>query len=115
MALSEFEIKKVEKAAGTFLDRRRPPVAIRKEVDIGWRLDKHSFFIFETRPIWNKPSEYQDIDCAKATFVRTQGVWKVYWMRQDIKWHSYEPCSEVKTIEQAIEVVDKDEYGCFFG
>jgi hypothetical protein len=74
MALSEFEIKKIEKAVSQFLDDRRPPIAIRNELDFGWRLDKHSFFFFERRPIWNNPSEYQDLDCIKATFVRTQSI-----------------------------------------
>jgi hypothetical protein len=115
MSLSEFEIKKVQKAVNKFLDKRRPPASIRHELDFGWRLDKHSFFLFETRPIWNNPSEYQDLDCIKATFVRTQSIWKIYWMRRDLKWHSYEPCSEVGTIEQVIDILDEDQYGCFFG
>jgi hypothetical protein len=115
MALSEFEIKKIEKAAGQFLDKRRPPVSIRNELDLGWRLDKHSFYFFERRPVWNDPSVYQDLDCLKAIYVRTQGTWKIYWMRQDLKWHSYEPCKQVKTIEQVLDVLDKDQHGCFLG
>lgn len=115
MALSEFEIKKVEKAAEAFLAIRRPPPSIRNQLDIGWRLEKQSVFIFETRPVWRNPSEYMDYDFAKATYVRTQGVWKIYWMRRDLKWHSYEPNSSVKTIEQFFKVVNEDLYGCFFG
>jgi len=115
MALSEFEIKKIEKAVSKFLAKRRLPVSIRNELDFGWRLEKHSFYVFETRPAWNNPSELQNSDCIKATFVRTQGIWKIYWLRQDLKWHTYEPCGQAKTIEQVIEVLDKDHYGCFFG
>jgi hypothetical protein len=115
MPLSEFELKKIEKAGEAFLKKRRPPVSARHQVDLGWRIDKKSVLIIETRPVWNNPSEHQELICAKATFVRSQGIWKIYWMRQDLKWHSYEPCSHVKAIGQVFDVVDKDEYGCFFG
>ncbi|MCQ8884263.1 DUF3024 domain-containing protein [Pseudoalteromonas agarivorans] len=115
MALTEFEIKKIEKAANAFLNKRRPPVHIRNELDIGWRLEKQSVYIYETRPVWDSPNEYHDLDMAKATFIRAQGKWKIFWMRQDLKWHGYEPNMYVKTIEQVFAVIDHDEYACFFG
>lgn len=115
MALSELEIKKIEKAGKAFLAEHRPPESIRNELDIGWRLEKQSIYIFETRPVWNNPSEYQDLDIAKSTFVRRQGIWKIYWMPSDLKWHVYEPKSRVKTIEQVFKIVSEDEYCCFFG
>ncbi|MGH8716972.1 MAG: DUF3024 domain-containing protein [Burkholderiales bacterium] len=30
---------------------------------------------------------------AKATYVKAQDVWKVFWQRADLKWHRYDPCS----------------------
>ena len=52
---------------------------------------------------------------AKATFVRTKNRWHVFWMRQDLKWHGYEPNLEVHSLEAFLNVVDRDEYCCFFG
>lgn len=49
------------------------------------------------------------------TYVRTQGVWKIFWQRADLKWHGYEPLAEVAAIEDFLEAVDKDEYHCFWG
>ncbi|MDD1782893.1 DUF3024 domain-containing protein [Enterovibrio sp. ZSDZ35] len=115
MALSELEVKRVEKAATVFLATHRPPPEVRSKLDIGWHLDRQSIVIFEIRPIWNDPRSKEEYPFAKATFVRTQGIWKIYWMRQDLKWHSYEPVSQVKTAEAVFETVSKDEYGCFFG
>ncbi|MCL1074887.1 DUF3024 domain-containing protein [Shewanella dokdonensis] len=115
MALSEFEIKKIEKAGAAFLAKHRPPLNIRSKLDLGWRLENQSVYIFEIQPVWNNPEEYQSLDIAKSTFVRSQGVWKLYWMRRDLKWHSYKPESQVTTIEQAFNVVSQDQYGCFFG
>ncbi|MCX7184327.1 MAG: DUF3024 domain-containing protein [Nitrosospira sp.] len=50
---------------------------------------------------------------AKAAIVRTQGLWKVYWKRADLKWHSYEPALEVAASEEFLAVVQQDEYGCY--
>ncbi|WP_404397002.1 DUF3024 domain-containing protein [Idiomarina loihiensis] len=36
-------------------------------------------------------------------------------MRSDLKWHAYEPKSQVKTIDQVFKVVSEDEFCCFFG
>jgi hypothetical protein len=47
--------------------------------------------------------------------VRTRNHWKIYWKRQDLKWHGYEPQLEVRTLDDFLRVVDTDEYGCFFG
>ncbi len=49
MAFSEFEIKQIAKQPQTFLDKRRPPVHIRKELDIDYRIDGNS--IFKIRPL----------------------------------------------------------------
>ncbi|MGE5894877.1 MAG: DUF3024 domain-containing protein [bacterium] len=52
---------------------------------------------------------------AKATYVGTQAIWKVFWQRADLMWHRYDPDSEVRTIEQFLAIVERDEYSCFFG
>ena len=52
---------------------------------------------------------------AKATYVRTQKIWKIYWQRADLKWHSYEPVPTVKTIDAFCAAVEEDPYGCFWG
>jgi len=38
MALSEFEIKKCEKAIALFMSKRRPPAEIRDKVDLDYRI-----------------------------------------------------------------------------
>jgi len=115
MSLSEFELKKCEKAIAAFMKKRRPPPHIRKELDLGHRIKGQSIEIFEIRPEWRNPEITIEIPVAKCTYVRTQGTWKVYWQRQDLKWHRYEQDPEVKSIEAFFELVDRDEYACFFG
>ena len=115
MALSEFETKKIEKEVRAFVEERRPPPHIRPELDLGYRVKGQSVEIFEVRPRWRHPTEKIEHPVAKATYVKTQRIWKIYWQRADLKWHGYEPNPQVETLAEFLAVVDRDEYACFFG
>ena len=115
MALNDIERKRVEKAVGGFIEKRRPPPHIRHKLDLGFRVSGQSVELFEIRPQWDRPEVKRESPFAKATFVRTKGVWRVFWMRSDLKWHGYEPAPEVAAIEDFLAVVQKNEYACFFG
>jgi Protein of unknown function (DUF3024) len=116
MALTQIELARVRKGMDAFLSRRRPPVHIRHELDIAYRISGQSIEVFESRPRWRgKPGEIQETPVAKASYLRSRNIWRVYWMRKDLKWHSYEPVKEVRSIDAFCEVVDKDEHCCFFG
>jgi len=115
MALSEFELKKCEKVVGEFVEKRRPPPHIRKELDLGFRIKGQSVEIFEIRPLWNDPEKKIEEAVAKTTYVKTSKEWNVYWQRADLKWHRYEPNPSVKSLEEFLDLVGKDEYACFFG
>ena len=115
MTLSEFELMKCEKAIAAFMNKRRPPPHIRKQLDLGYRINGQSIEIFEIRPEWKNPENTLEIPVAKSTYVRAKGTWKVYWQRHDLKWHRYEPVPEVKSVEAFLDLVDRDEYACFFG
>jgi Protein of unknown function (DUF3024) len=115
MALTEIELKRCEKALAAFIERRRPPPAIRSKLDMGYRISGHSVELFEIRPHWQDGTKMMETPVAKATLVRTKNLWKVFWMRQDLKWHGYEPCAQVQTLDAFLEVVDRDAHCCFFG
>jgi hypothetical protein len=115
MAFSEFEIKRIEKAVDKFMEKRRPSSHIRDQLDFGYRIKGQSVELFEIRPMWNNPNEKIEGAIAKATYVKTQKIWKIYSQRADLKWHSYQPKPKVKTIEEFFSVVDQDVHACFFG
>jgi len=115
MAFSEFEIKKYEKIVGAYVESHRPPPHIRDKLDIGFRVQGQSVEIFEIRPGWQDPKKKIEEAVAKATYVKRQLLWKVYWQRADLKWHLYEPNPEVATLEEFLQVVEADEHACFFG
>jgi hypothetical protein len=115
MAFSEFEQKKIEKALNDFLAKRRPEPHIRPKLDFGYRITGLSVELLEIRPQWNNPEIIREHPFAKATYVKTKKAWKVFWQRADLKWHGYQPNLMVPSIEKFLQVVDTDEYGCFFG
>lgn len=115
MALSEFETKKYEKLVSAFVEKRRPPAHIRNELDLGFRIKEQSIEIFEIRQMWDNPNEKIEEPVAKTTYVKTQKTWKVFWQRADLKWHRYDPVPEVSSLDEFLEIVDRDDYACFFG
>ncbi|MAR72528.1 MULTISPECIES: DUF3024 domain-containing protein [unclassified Halomonas] len=115
MAFNDLERKRVEKAAVAFVEKHRPPPQLRSKLDLAFRIDGQSLEIFEVSPRYDKPDEKLEIPVAKAKYVRSQDVWKVYWQRADLKWHGYTPCPQVGTVEAFLELVGRDEMACFFG
>lgn len=116
MALSEFETRRLEKAVGAFVERRRPAPHIRPQLDLAFRVWGQSVEIFEVRPKWRgAPGETMEHSVAKATYVRSREIWKVFWKRADLKWHAYPPAPQVGSIERFLALVDEDRDGCFFG
>ena len=115
MVLSEHERYRFEKPVRAYVEARRPPPHIRPELDIKYRIVDQSIELFEVRPACKHPDEIIEHPIAKATYVRSKKIWKVYWMRADLKWRRYEPQATVSTIEEFLGVLDQDPYGCFYG
>jgi hypothetical protein len=116
VALSEFELARVQRAMAALMQQRRPPPQVRPKLDLGFRVKGQSVEIFEIRPVWRGPAdEKHESAVAKATYVRTRGVWRVFWQRRDLKWHGYEPRPEVNSIDEFASMVAEDVHACFFG
>lgn len=115
MPFNGLEKKRIENALASFLAKRRPPPHIRKELDFGYHLSGQSVELIEIRPQWDDPAIIIKRPFAKATYVRTEGCWKIFWMRASLKWQGYEPNPTVGSIDQFLAVVDRDPHGYFWG
>lgn len=115
MAFSEFEERRYDKIVRGFIERRRPPVNIRNQLDLGYRIEGQSVEIFEIRPFWSNSEEKIEEPVARATYIKKQDIWRVYWQRADLKWHRYDPDPEVDSLQEFLDIVERDEYACFFG
>lgn len=115
MTFNDIERKRIERAVKAFMAKRQPPPEIRDQLDLGYRIEGYSVELFEIRPQWNDPTVIRQHPFAKATYVKSKDLWKLYWMRADLKWHAYLPAAEVQKIEEVLEIIANDENCCFFG
>ena len=115
MALTKEHIKEIEQAAARFMYHNRPPTDIRDELDLGYRIDGQSLYLFEIRPRYDKPEEKQESPVAKTTYIKSEKLWKIYWMPGNLKWRHYKTVPFVKDISGFFDVVETDEKYCFFG
>ena len=115
MALTELETARVRRTVGAFVEGRRTS-HLREKLDLAFRVSGQSVEIFEVRPaLGGAPGEKVEIPVAKATYVRTVRRWRVFWLRHDMKWHTYQPVPDVATIEEFVALVREDRNACFFG
>ena len=73
--------------------------------------EKQSYVIGHKRHRFLDGSEYLETAC-KITCVKSRGLWKLYWMRADLKWHLYE---ELRNLDDLLLEVKSDPNHCFWG
>jgi hypothetical protein len=115
MALDITKSVDIIEAMENYVAKVRPRPEIRHELDIGYEIERQSVILQEIRPTFKDPTEIRRYGYAKATFVKEKNIWKVFWMRSDLKWHLYPPKPTVKKLADFLRLVDKDEYACFKG
>jgi hypothetical protein len=115
MALTESQKLSIQQMMAAYLMEVRPPEHIRPQLDIGWRLEKQSVFLFEIRPQWNDETIIRHHDFAKATWVNTAKEWNIFWLRANGKWQTYDPLPTVVNLKRFLLEVASDPYCCFKG
>lgn len=113
--LPDYHMQEVERQVRRFVESLRPPENIRPELDIGYRISGQSFEVFEIRPRWMQPGVTQELPVAKATYVKSMEVWKLYWMRADLKWHRYDLPPGSESLRAVLKEIAEDPYCCFWG
>ena len=98
-----------------YIEKVRPPKKIRTQLDIGYKIENQSVVLVEIRPDWNNPNETRESGYAKATFIKSKNVWRIFWMRASLKWEGYKPMPVVVTLQEFLEIVDEDKMNCFKG
>ena len=104
-----------ERIISNFIESIRPPVEMRNQIDIGYSYQNYEIIFFEIRPQWNDESKVHQYPFVKAKYVKSQKLWKIYWMRDNGNWELYEPNPTVHSINSFIEIVEDDEFGFFRG
>jgi len=93
----------------------RAPLEIKKDLDYDYEIDGQAVTVFEVRPLWRgKPGELTRHPFVKFRYIKSEALWHIYWMRASGKWQAYEVNPIAKDLEEALQVIDADQYGCFF-
>lgn len=95
--------------------KRPEDLEIRKQLDFGYSWDGKVARLYEIRPFWDNPSEIQYNEYAKIRFYKSRQKWQLYWMRASLKWKLYEPFPEATHLEEILDIITEDAYGCFHG
>lgn len=115
MPIPDPQLRECLKAVGEFLEKKRPPPQIRGELDYRADIKGSDLMIVEVRPAFEDPDQFVEHPVAKVKWVSSRMVWRLFWMRADMKWHSYVPLPEAPTVRAVLDEVDRDPNGCFFG
>jgi hypothetical protein len=97
------------------LTKRRPSPEIRDKLDYRANINGSDLVIVAVRPAYDDKTQIREHAVAKAKWVQKRKVWRLFWMRADLKWHSYKPMPEAAHIDDIFAEVDRDAHGCFFG
>ncbi|MGY5354523.1 DUF3024 domain-containing protein [Wenyingzhuangia sp. IMCC45467] len=98
-----------------YIEEIRPPREIRKEVDLSYSYENNVVEIFEIRPKWDDIKVIENFPIARVKHVKSKNIWRIYWMDSNQKWIQYKPNFEEQHFSKVIEIIKKDEHGCFWG
>jgi len=113
MAFNELDRRRVEKRIVAFVEMRRPPVELREQLDLGYRIDGQTVELFEARR--SIRGHVDEMPVARLRYVKARSTWTLYWMSGDLKWHRYPPLAEAERLDELLEEIDEDPNACFFG
>jgi len=114
VAFDELELKRIERTVGELCRRCSPPEHA-DELRTVYEVASHSVTMYEERSPWDGAGEWTPRGIARLRFYRSRRECQLYWMRQDLRWHLYDPDEMPADLDSLVAVVEADKYGAFFG
>ena len=114
MALSEIEQARISTRLSAYCEARIP-VHVRNKLRLGFRITGQDVVLFEKRPAFRPPHDWQELPVAKFKYVRSQNAWHLFCQHRDLRWHKYEPMPSARSFDILLHEVDSDPTGIFFG
>jgi len=112
----ELHFKVYDAILADFTESIRPKdEKMRAKIDMCYRWNGSQAILFEIRPDFRDPKHMLELPFAKIRYIKSKNICKLYWMRASGNWELYEPYPEASELFPLLEVIKKDNYGCFFG
>lgn len=71
--------------------------------------------IVEVRPPWDGEDEWTRFVVARLRFTATTGLWTLYWVDRNERFHQYPRRSSSKNVQTLLNVLERDEDAIFWG
>ena len=114
MAFTDLQRAKLTRTLSA-LCARRVPVHVRDRVRLEFRIGRGDVVLFEARPSFRPPHEWQEHDVAKFRFVGAANEWRLFCQFRDLKWRAYQPLPSAPDFDTLLAEVDRDPTGIFWG
>jgi hypothetical protein len=114
LALTEVQEVQIHKLLTAYCAKRVPP-AVRTKVRVGYRVDGNAVILYEERPAFRPPHDWQEMVVAKFTYVGTQREWRLSCQHRDLRWHAYQALPTASSFAELLDEVDTDPTGIFWG
>ena len=97
--------------------RARTPEGFRDEVRVEADVVDRHVTIVECRPPWREDfgPEWTRFPIARLRYVKTTGLWSLFWRDRHCKFHTYDRVPASANVEQLLAEVDRDPTAIFWG
>ena len=114
MALPEHTQALVTQRLTRYCEERIPAHA-RDQVRLGFRLRGQTVTLYEERPAFEQPDLWVDIVVAQFRMDKQTFEWSLYWADRNSKWLPHKEFTPTRNFEVALEEVDANPNGMFWG
>jgi len=114
MALPELVAKLVHSRLAPFCETRVPEHA-RDQIKLLYTVRGNNVTIFESRPLWADPSEWQNARIAQLRFDINRNTWSLFCVDRNQRWQRYRALPPSRSIDDLVQEIDEDPTGIFWG
>ena len=93
----------------------RVPEHVRDQIRLLFKVRGLSVTLFESRPLWNDPTQWVDGKIAQFRYDLETGTWTLYCADRNGRWHRYDPQVPSKDFDDLLQEVERDPTGIFWG
>ena len=112
--LSDVHLKQVKRLLDP-LCVPHPEARVRDQLRYGYRVEGPAVVFFESRPRYDRPSDWLDHEIAKFRFTKSTGQWTLYCQFRDLKWRAYQPFPHAADLAELVAEMRRDPTCIFFG
>ncbi len=97
--------------------RGRVPERVRDEVRVEVDVADRHLTVVECRPPWRADmgAEWTRSPIARLRYVKTTGVWSLFWRDRNLRFHVYDLVAPTASVEELLAELDRDPTAIFLG